>query len=64
MSRAAQLAARQGRSRAKTLRAQLRAARLTGRKAITQSRELRSRLTLERLIHRVTRNVTPSSTPA
>jgi hypothetical protein len=49
-SRAAKLAARQGRSRAKALRASLRAARLAGRKLVGQSGDLRASLAAARLI--------------
>jgi hypothetical protein len=61
INRAARLAARQERSRAKGLRATLRAGRLAGRKIVTRSGELRSHLQAERLIHRVANTATPSS---
>jgi hypothetical protein len=64
VNRAAQLAARQGRSRAKGLRAQLRAGRLAGRKLVTRCGELRSRLAAEKVIQQVTGTVTPGSARA
>jgi len=60
-NRAAQLAARRGRSRARGLRAKLRAARLAGRTLVTECGELRSVLEAQRLIHRVAKAATQSS---
>src|SRR3954465_11338554 len=51
-NRAAQLAARQTRSRARSLRARMRAQRLVGRRIVVKSGELRSRLQAERRIAR------------